>query len=73
MSQRIKIGENGKASESEKKARCTRASVKGIDKESTRQKIGANGQVLRESTRQVRDKAMCKRASVKGIDKENQR
>ena len=47
--------------------------VQTVRRVSQRRKLGARGQVLRVSTRQVRDKAMCKRASVEEIDKASQR
>ena len=52
---------------------CRRTSVERIEKANRRTKRGAKGEVLRESTRGLRDKARCKRASVEGINKTNQR
>jgi hypothetical protein len=47
--------------------------VQTVRRVSQRRKLGARGQLLRGSTRKVRDKAMCKRASVEEVDKASQR
>ena len=55
------------------KARCSRASIEGIDKASQRTKLGARGRLLRGSTKANRRIKRGAKVSVEGVDKGSQR